>query len=219
CVGAKKAACFVGDTVLRNGDHKCTISQMVVGQRTGTLENWERGAAPPIQTREMNPASWRLIHLRLNYNEGHTLEAVLLRNPEWIASHGVVVGAHLWLDLPHVGVRGQAVVTSVAHCPPIAPGPGRVVTGWFQTTNALVHDLQIEGEIKPIGVTGQHPFWSVDRESWVPAANLHPGERLKGMKGPARVRSVRLRSKPEPVFNIEVEEDHCYRVGEQGLLV
>jgi hypothetical protein len=28
-----------------------------------------------------------------------------------------------------------------------------------------------------------------------------------------------LRENPEPVYNIEVEGNHCYRVGEQGLLV
>ena len=31
--------------------------------------------------------------------------------------------------------------------------------------------------------------------------------------------SFTQRPEPEPVFNLEVEGDHCYRVGEQGLLV
>jgi hypothetical protein len=30
---------------------------------------------------------------------------------------------------------------------------------------------------------------------------------------------VRLRQEPETVYNLEVEGDHCYRVGQQGLLV
>jgi hypothetical protein len=70
-----------------------------------------------------------------------------------------------------------------------------------------------------LGVTALHPFWSVDREGWFPVKELKIGERLKGLKGTPRVESLDLRPKPEPVYNIEVEGDHCYRVGEQGLLV
>ena len=33
------------------------------------------------------------------------------------------------------------------------------------------------------------------------------------------VQSLILQEKQEPVYNIEVEGDHCYRVGQQGLLV
>jgi hypothetical protein len=55
---------------------------------------------------------------------------------------------------------------------------------------------------------------------WVGVKDLRVGERLQALKGKTpRVVSVTLRPKPEPVFNIEVEGDHCYRVGEQGLLV
>jgi hypothetical protein len=40
-----------------------------------------------------------------------------------------------------------------------------------------------------------------------------------GKESTPRVLSVALRAEPEPVYNIEVEGDHCYPVGEQGLLV
>lgn len=63
-------------------------------------------------------------------------------------------------------------------------------------------------------------FWSVDRNAWVPAGELQIGERLLAADGstPA-VESFTPRPEPEPVYNIEVEGDHCYRVGQQGLLV
>jgi hypothetical protein len=59
----------------------------------------------------------------------------------------------------------------------------------------------------------------VGRGDWVPAGRLRPGERLAGLKGPVRVLSLTLRSEQEPVYNLEVEGEHCYRVGEQGVLV
>jgi hypothetical protein len=82
-----------------------------------------------------------------------------------------------------------------------------------------VYDLVVEGESKPIRVTGGHPFWSEDRQDWVAVKELRIGERLRGRTGRPRVLALSLRAEPEPVYNIEVDGDHCYRVGQQGLLV
>ena len=76
-----------------------------------------------------------------------------------------------------------------------------------------------KGKVETIGVTGAHPFWSIDRNAWVPAAELRPGERLLGLAGPVRVVDLTPRPQQEPVYNIEVDGDHVYRVGEKGLLV
>jgi hypothetical protein len=60
----------------------------------------------------------------------------------------------------------------------------------------------------------------VDREDWIPVKELRVGERLQANdRTTPRVLSLTVRADPEPVFNLEVEGDHCYRVGEQGLLV
>jgi YwqJ-like deaminase len=54
----------------------------------------------------------------------------------------------------------------------------------------------------------------------VPVGELRIGERLKARDGSTpKVLSFTKRPEPEPVFNIEVDGDHVYRVGEQGLLV
>ena len=82
-----------------------------------------------------------------------------------------------------------------------------------------VYDLKLESESKPIGVTATHPFWSVDREAWVSAIDLEIGERLKTLAGTTGVESRTKRQEPETVYNIEVEGDHVYRVGESGVLV
>src|SRR5262249_49145085 len=71
-----------------------------------------------------------------------------------------------------------------------------------------------------IGVTPSHPFFSADRNDWVAAGRLEVGERVLTNDGTAVVEWYVMREKPEEVvYNIEVEGDHCYRVGESGILV
>jgi hypothetical protein len=119
-----------------------------------------------------------------------------------------------------MGAVGWARVLGVGPCPELEAGPGRLVTGWFRHRRGAVWDLVVEGEPGPIGVTAGHPFWSEDRGGWVAAGELGAGERLRAWVGstPAVV-SLALRPGHEPVYNIEVDGDHCYRVGRQGLLV
>jgi hypothetical protein len=119
-----------------------------------------------------------------------------------------------------MGIHGSVRVEALGDCVVWEEGPGRRVTGVFRHNAGVVYDWQVEGESKPIRVTGTHPVWSVDRQGWVQVKDLRIGERLQGLKGKTpRVVSLSLREEPEPVFNIEVEGDHCYRVGEQGILV
>jgi hypothetical protein len=90
----------------------------------------------------------------------------------------------------------------------------------FRRSKATVCDLRVSGEAEAIGVTPNHPFWSPERNDWVAVRDLRIGERLQAADGSMPVvESVTLREEPEPVVNIEVEGDHCYRVGQQGLLV
>jgi hypothetical protein len=48
-------------------------------------------------------------------------------------------------------------------CPPIEPGPGRIITGEFKFSKGLVFNLRISGQEKPIRGTSRHPFFSADR--------------------------------------------------------
>ena len=116
-------------------------------------------------------------------------------------------------------MRGPALLTSVEACPKIEAGAGRLVTGTFRYSAGLCYEVVVEGEARPLGVTGTHPFWSVDRQDWVAVGELRNGERVQGKEGSLVVLSVNRRQTSEPVYNIEVEGDHCYRVGQQGLLV
>ena len=94
-----------------------------------------------------------------------------------------------------------------------------LVTGRFRHSRGTLLDLHLEGQTAPLGVTARHPIWSLDRAAWVPAGELEIGERLSGRAGPVRLLSRTLCAQLEEVYNLEVEGEHCYRVGEQGLLV
>ena len=121
--------------------------------------------------------------------------------------------------MPEMGVSGMVEVLAIEPCPDIQPGPGRLVTGTFQHMSGEIYDLKLESESKPIGVTDLHPIWSMDRNAWVPVVDLEIGETLKTLAGTSVVESRCKRKEPETVYNIEVEGDHVYRVGETGVLV
>ena len=54
----------------------------------------------------------------------------------------------------------------------------------------------------------------------ISANSTRIGERLQAQDGSTpKVLSLTLRAEAESVYNIEVDGDHCYRVGRQGLLV
>ena len=127
------------------------------------------------------------------------------------------------LNLPELEASGLALVTAIDDCPPIAGGEGSVVTARFVTREvhvvASVDVLGADGTVETITGTTIHPVWSVDRQSWVPLAELTDGETLQGLDGLAVVLSVSLSRVSQPVYNIEVHGEHVYQVGELGLVV
>ena len=141
------------------------------------------------------------------------------------------------LNLPELEVSGLALVTAIDDCPPIAGGEGSVVTARFVTREvhvvASVDVLGADGTVETITGTTIHPVWSVDRQEWVPLAELGQGERLccdtesfglgfpssLSPKASGLVLSVSLSRVSQPVYNIEVHGEHVYQVGELGVLV
>jgi hypothetical protein len=79
--------------------------------------------------------------------------------------------------------------------------------------------LGADGTVETITGTTIHPVWSVDRQEWVPLAELTDGETLQGLDGLAVVLGVSLSRVSQPVYNIEVHGEHVYQVGELGLVV
>ena len=117
---------------------------------------------------EPNPATWRRIALWMTKADGSRLDIELLRPESWIAEAGASAGGSIHLSLPELQLDGAAKVVAISACPTIDDGPGRVVTGTFAHESADVVDLRFEGIEDPIGATANHPFWSVDRQEFLP---------------------------------------------------
>jgi len=67
---------------------------------------------------------------------------------------------------------------------------------------------------------GNHPWWSEDRQKFVEASELKAGETLRTAAGKlTQIVSITPRASAETVYNLEVNREHVYYVGESGLLV
>ncbi len=196
-------------------------------QRIDTIQVGQRlvGRNPIREQAELvepDPATWRKISLYMTKESGLGLWIDLLRPLAWIDEHGAIPGGGIYLEMPDMGAVGYAQVTYIGPCPPIEPGDGgAVVTGTFKhqadASNKVVH-LQLEDQRELTGVTDNHPYWSVDREQFVPAGNLRPGELVDTIYGPKHVLSITPIAHNGFVYNVETTE-HVYRVGSLGTLV
>jgi len=109
----------------------------------------------------------------------------------------------------------------VGPCPELESGEGRLVTGTFSHASGEILDIAVDGITEPIGCTGAHPFWSEDRQAFIPARDLRLGETLRTESGTLRqiTRITPRRGPPVPVFNLEVDAEHVYYVSVDGVLV
>jgi hypothetical protein len=115
-------------------------------------------------------------------------------------------------------VRGMATVLAIEPCPPIAPGPGRVVLSTTVRHAVPVLTLRLAGADEVLELTPGHRLFSEDRGDWVPAGELQPGERLRTRTGSVAVAALDPKPGLHTVFNLEVETDHCYLVGQAQVL-
>ena len=77
---------------------------------------------------------------------------------------------------------------------------------------SLVYDLTIGGHT--IGTTSEHPFF-VRGKGWTPAKELQPGDAVRLLTpGWQRVDSNVDTGRSETVYNLEIEGDHTYFVGD-----
>ena len=164
-------------------------------------------------------SEWSRVSFLIVRNDLSVVEAEFIRPRDWIESLGLVKGARIDLAVPELEIDGLAEVTAIRPCPPIAEGEGRVVTGRFVTrdvANIVRITIATGTEIR---ATDVHPVWSVDREDWVPAGKLEPGEQVDTLDGPVAVTSVEPLDRHPAVYNLEVHGEHVYRIAVDGVLV
>ena len=217
--------CFAGDTLVQTPDGAEAIDQIHVGQRVltqvaeGPSEGGPFAASDPNST-TVDPATWKELTFTMpdpaNVNDSYTIQ--LLEPISWITSEKATIGGDVDLDLPELQIKGPAEVESIDACPTIEDGPGRVVLGTFEHVTNDLMDVRLRGESAPLQVTAGHKLWSLDRDGWVEAGDLKPGEQLAGAHGSVTVESVTPDSQSTAVYNLDVDEDHQYLVTEKGVL-
>jgi len=259
------------------------IETLRIGQRVTTYLPDERREETPDEPTSLEWAAHRVITLTLPCLDDETIHLQLLRDPDWFRLHQPEVGETLWLDMPEMGVEGEALVEAIDEAPEIETGSGRVITATFAHSTGECLEFDIEGESTPLLVTGGHPLWretaaeanledewskccnsldaiaanhscgceepsiyslpveaekeqafgslatavmnftmellAPEEQTWVEAEELQPGDSLKSLNGLRQITNRHLDRSTERVYNIEVDGDHVYRIGESGLLV
>jgi hypothetical protein len=194
------------------------IGQMKVGDQV-PAEN-PTGEKDTAFGDTVDPPTWRKLTLIARKTDGSFADVQLLRPLAWMEEQQAETGGTVEVNVPECGIEGRAKVVSIEPCPAIQHDPHfRIVTGTFKHQAAQVLDIYIEGDDDPIGTTPNHPFWSEDRQTFVRADQLKPGEHLRAFNGTPIVHRIVPLAEPEPVFNLEVQCDHVYHVAKNGVLV
>lgn len=197
------------------------IEQVPLGSRISTKNPEAFGAENPIP--DAHESTWRLLSAEIEREDGAQVEVELLRPVVWIEEQGFTPGARIYLRLEELNVAGWATIRAVDPCPPLSSGHGNLVTGRFVTRGVtnLVEATFSDGLNEPTVLNGTsiHPVWSLDRLDWVPLGELAIGEQVYSHDGPLSLVARTSRNQPTDVYNIEVDCEHVYQVGDAGILV
>ncbi|HNQ25052.1 MAG TPA: RHS repeat-associated core domain-containing protein [Phycisphaerae bacterium] len=210
--GAKKlpgTLCFVAGTLVLTANGGVPIEEIDVGDRVVTTDSPD---GPSVEWTSVEPGTWRLVTLEMPNPDGSddVLQIELLRPLEWISSVHAEAGGWIEFSLPEMSIEGPAAVVSIAPCPPIEAGVGRVVLGTVTHLNAFVLEITLEGLEEPLEPTRTHPLFSEARGDWVPAGELEVGDRLRTRTGWATILDIRPKRGMHRVYNLEVETEHWY---------
>lgn len=176
-----------------------------------------------VHETDITPQLWRSIKLELIQPDGATAYIEMIRPLWWVQQTGATEGHSINLEVTEAGLAGEARILSVMKNVEVDSRDhpaASVVISTIRHENARVLSLVFGGdESSPLGITPNHPLFSMDREDYVPAGELRIGENVKTESGMlAVVSSVYQREKSVPVYNLEVHRVQSYFVGSQRLL-
>jgi hypothetical protein len=182
-----------------------------------------------IDNEPITPYTWKWVSLELIHEDGSKDEVKLCRPNWWLNNLGAnKVGEKVYLDIPETGINGTALVTKILPCQldtrllhekREGDYVYRPITATFKHQSAEVWDFTFTGD-ETVGATNNHPFYSLDRQDYIPVGELRIGERVKNFAGTEiKLLSKAKRPNPEPVYNLEVYRNHNYLVGKGRILV
>lgn len=206
--GSNKGVCFVAGTAVRTPPGVVSIERLRVGDRVATLPG---GQATKVDS------TWRVARLTMADEEepSHLFEIDVLRPSEWFQKNQVdSPNDSVFLGLEEMGVSGWGIVKEIRTGLQVRDGRGRVVLTTISSLSNDVYELSfVEGEARLRG-TGSHPLYSLDRDAWVRVRDLQVGERLQTEEGAVTIAALEKIRGVHRVYNLEVEGDHEYLVGQ-----
>lgn len=172
---------------------------------------------------ELNDTDWYSVSFEQVYGTSNCQFAL---HDDWIQHQGYEINKIVNLDIPEQGISGPFRITSVKHIlpqkrPETDPNEDytwKPVTGLFEHNSDNVYEISFDNGEK-LGVTNQHPVYSITAGDWKLAGELEVGEKVLTYKGAAAVTVSSIKDGIETVYNLEVKELHNFLVGESGILV
>ena len=153
--------------------------------------------------------------------------AKLALHKDWIEKQSYEIDAVVNLNLPEQGISGPFRITSIRHILPQKQPVDedesddynyKPVTALFTHVSDQVYDIDFDNG-ESLGVTYQHPIYSVTVGDWKLVGELEIGEEVLTKSGNTKVVSSSKKEESETVYNLEVNELHNFLVGESGVVV
>ena len=173
---------------------------------------------------EINDTDWNEVVFK---EVNGTSIAKLALHQDWIKQKSYAVNEVVNLNLPEQGIQGPFRITSIKHIipqkKPTDEDPEddydyKPVTALFIHQSDAVYNITFGGS-ETIGVTYQHPIFSVTAGDWKLAGELEVGEKVLTKSGEATVTSSEKKGGAELVYNLEVKDLHNFLVGNEGVVV
>jgi hypothetical protein len=201
--------CFVTGTLVDTPDGLVPIESLRVGDRVV--------AHDACVDAEITDA-WRILSLRLDDARGpaFAIEVDTLVPPE-LAAEAEANGRHP-LVLSELGVRGLADVLDIREPPPLTSGPGCLVRSTITSWSARVLTLRFAETAEVLEPTEGHPLYRLEDDAWVRAGHLRVGDHLRTAGGFVTITHIEAQAAFRRVHNLEVDQQHTYRVLAAGLI-
>ena len=206
---SSSSQCFVTGTAVQTTDGAVAIQDIRVGDRVETSLAGHT-ASSDVQ--------WVQIDAVLTA-EDHSLIHISQLTSERTHSNlkAVSPGDGIHIVLPELGIDGIARIERIEHEVNSSKATGRLVVATVSRLSNDVYELSfVEGGAALRG-TSSHPLYSLDRDDWVRVRDLQVGERLQTAEGAVTIEALEKVRGVHRVYNLEVEGDHEYLVGEAGV--
>lgn len=173
---------------------------------------------------EINETDWYSV----SFEGVHTSSVCdLAMHYDWIKQNKYAVDAVVNMNLPEQGISGPFKITSIKHIIPQKKPVDedeaddyeyRPVTGLFVHESNDVWKIKFDDGTE-LGVTNNHPIYSVSKGDWQHAGHLEIGEEVLAKSGNAKVVCKERDLTVQPVYNLEVKDLHNFLVGDLGVVV